>query len=329
MCDDNFDPEEQSFREGPEEIFFPASLKPGDKVAFLSPSSAVKEEYVFAAMNVFAARGYQPILMENAIRHESGSYSAPKSSRLMDIIEALKDPDIKAIFCTRGGYGACQLLANFSYGLIAKNPKWLIGFSDISALHAIWYRRDIASIHGPMAKHLATMPADDPCTTALFNMLGNRGRFDYTVAPHPYNRVGKTKGILRGGNLAVLNDLSNTPEDILDIKPCDKDIILFIEDISEPIYKINRILWRLYLSGTLDKVKGIIFGQFTDYRPDRNFETMEDMINDFYNRLFPVGPYPIVFNFPTGHVDLNYPLTEGAPVELEVTEHFVKLSSTH
>ena len=301
-------------------IFYPAPLKKGDKIAIISPASAVKEEYVLGAMTRIMERGYEPVLMPCAIGHESGTFAATKAERLIDLIETLEDSSIKAILCARGGYGCCQLLANITYGMVSRNPKWLIGFSDISALHALFYRSDIASIHGPMAKHLATMPADDPCTEALFAILENGGKFDYTVAPHEYNTEGKATGILRGGNLAVLNDLSDTPCDILSLNHNKEDVILFLEDINEPIYKVNRILWRLYNSGTLMQVKGMIFGQFTDYKPDANFESMEDMIKDFMERTMLAFDIPTVYNFPVGHIDANYPLVEGARVELEVKE---------
>lgn len=308
-------------------IIFPAPLRKGDKVAFISPASAVKEEYVLGAMTRFMERGYEPVLMPYALGHVSGSFAATKGDRLMDLFEALENPEIKAIFCNRGGYGCAQLLINFSYEMIARNPKWLIGYSDICALHALWHFGDIASIHGPMAKHLATMPADDPCTEALFQMLENGGKFDYSVPSHPYNRSGSATGELRGGNLAVLTDLSGTPEDLLNLTndPDEAGVILFFEDIAEPIYKVNRMLWRMLLNGTFIRVKGIIFGQFTEYKPDLNFKTMEDMINDFFDSALIYTEIPIVFNFPTGHTDLNYPLTEGARVSLDVTPTSVRL----
>ena len=312
------------FMQSHKEIFFPAPLKKGDKIAVISPASAVKEEYVAGAIKRLKDRGYQPVLMKYALGHECGSFAASKCDRLMDLFSALEDSDYKAIFCTRGGYGCPQLLLNFYRGIIANNPKWIIGFSDVSALLAMWYRADIASIHGPMAKHLATMPEDDYCTRALFNILENGGRFDYTVAPHKYNREGKASGILRGGNLAVLNDLSATPNDILSLS-YKEDVILFLEDINEPIYKVNRMLWRLINSGTLLRVKGIIFGQFTEYRPDSNYTTMEDMIHELMDKTIIPLWIPIVYNFPVGHTDLNYPLVEGATVELEVTETKVRL----
>lgn len=306
-------------------MFYPAPLKKGDKIALLSPASVVKEEYVFGAMSKIKERGYEPVLMPYAIGHQDGSFAATKGERLIDLIDALENSDIKAILCTRGGYGCSQVIGNFSYGMIANNPKWIIGFSDISALLALWYRSNIASIHGPMAKHISTMPENDPCTEALFRMLENGGRFDYTIAPHEFNRKGKVKGILRGGNMAVLNDLAATPYDILNPESEKENIILFFEDINEPIYKVNRMLWRLINTGCLEAVKGIIFGQFTEYRPDANFQTMEEMINHFVERSIIPPSIPIVYNFPVGHTDLNYPLTEGAKVELEVSDTEVRL----
>lgn len=307
----------------PEEMYFPAPLKKGDKIALVSPASAVKDEYVYGAMERIMEYGYEPVLMPHALGYEDGSFSAPKAERLMDLLDALENQEFKAILCTRGGYGCCQLLANLSSGLISSNPKWLIGFSDVSALLAFWYGANIASIHGPMAKHLATLPKEDASTKALFDILANGGKFDYTVASNPQNFEGFASGILRGGNLAVLNDLGGTPEDILEIRP-DDDVILFLEDINEPIYKVNRMLWRLMLNGTLWQIKGLIFGQFTDYKPDKNFNTMEEMIIQFLE--YHVLPsYPVVFGFPTGHIDNNLPLVEGARVELTVTSSEVRL----
>lgn len=320
----NFENEEPFYMVRHNGIFFPAPLKRGDKIAIISPASVVKEEYVFGAMEKIMKRGYEPVLMPNAIGHDDGSFAASKSARLMDLFDVLENEEIKAVLCSRGGYGSCQLIQNFSYGMIARNPKWLIGFSDISALLATWYRSDIACIHGPMAKHLATKPEDDPCTVALFNMLENGGKFDYTVEPHPYNREGKCSGVLRGGNMAVLAGLAATPEDIMDVD-AGEDVILFFEDIAEPIYKVNRMLWRMALNGTLHLVKGLIFGQFTEYKSDKNFETMEDMINEFLERTLPFCSFPVVFNFPVGHIDYNLPLTVGAKVELEVNETSVRL----
>lgn len=305
---------------------FPSSLKSGDKIAIVSPASVVKEEYVTGAAEQIAARGYLPVVMPHAVGYESGSYSATRSNRIIDLLDAVTDPDIKAILCARGGYGCCQLLDALSPSLIASNPKWIVGFSDVSALLALWLRSGLVSVHGPMAKHLATMPDDDFCTRSLFHMLENGGSVDYKVEGHAYNRYGTARGCLKGGNFAVLTDLADTPYDILSSNEENEDVILFLEDIAEPIYKVNRMLWRLLLSGALDKVKGIIFGAFTEYRPDRNFETMEDMIHDFLERHVS-RDIPVVYDFPTGHIDRNLPLPVGAGVELKVDETGVRLTT--
>ena len=304
-------------------IKYPEPLKKGDKIALISPASAVKKEYVDGATERLKERGYEPVLMPHALDHVDGSFASSRKERLSDLLQAIENPEFKAIFCTRGGYGCCQLLMDLSPEFISRHPKWIIGFSDISALHALWYHSGVASIHGPMAKHLATMPEDDPCTLALFDILENGCRFDYTVSPHANNRHGFAKGVLRGGNLAVLNDLSATPYDILDIKT-DEDVILFLEDISEPIYKVNRMLWRLLNSDSLQRVKGIIFGRFTEYKPDANFSSMEDMIHHFVKASIP-DDIPIVYKFPTGHTDINFPLVEGAEVDLEADDLRVRL----
>lgn len=309
------------------EIIFPPALKPGDKIALLSPASAVKEEYVRGAMDKIILEGYEPVLMPHALGHECGSYASASGSRLLDLMEALEDKEIRAILCTRGGYGCASLLMNLHESLIARDPKWIIGFSDVSALLAKWYNAGIASIHGPMAKHLATESLDNPCTRALFNILEQGGKFDYMFPSFHGNRPGTVKGTLRGGNLAVLNDLAASPYDLLKIGH-GEDVILFFEDISEPIYAIERMLLRLALSGSLARVKGLIFGQFTEYRPDKNFNTAEDMINTGLD-CWLIRDIPVALQFPVGHIRENYPLVEGAEVEFTVTDTQVRLRTLH
>lgn len=148
---------------------------------------------------------------------------------------------------------------------------------------------------------------------------------DYSFPSSPYNRTGKASGELRGGNLAVLNGLANTRFDMLTVGD-GEDVILFIEDISEAIYAVERMLMRLYLSGTLSRIKGLIVGQFTEYRPDKNFDTMEAMIDALLTRCG-ISDIPVAFGFPVGHVSANYPLVEGAWVELTVTPDAVTLRS--
>lgn len=305
-------------------ITFPAPLVPGDKIAIVSPASAVKEEYVEGAIKKIVEKGYEVVLLPHVLNHASGSFSATKSERLLDLLDALEDESIKAIFCARGGYGCCQLLPHLPQKLISKNPKWIIGFSDISALLAAWYDAGVASIHGPMAKYLSTHPADDPCSESLFRILENGGGFSYKFPSAPGNRDGRVSGRLVGGNLAVLNDLSNTSYDMLEKE--EEEVILFLEDISEPIYAVERMLMRLYLSSSLKRIKGFVFGQFTEYKPDRNHATMEEMLRQFVN-MPALKDLPIAFEFPIGHAEINYPLVVGAKVDLEISSGNVIIST--
>ncbi|MDE5808504.1 MAG: LD-carboxypeptidase, partial [Muribaculaceae bacterium] len=277
-------------------MIFPASLRKGDRIAIISPSSPVKEEYIDGAAEFFAAEGYDPIVMPYAKGPASGSYASAPEERISDLVAAWEDPSVRAILCSRGGYGAVHLLRNIDTGMLRRDPKWLIGYSDISALHAMLLNAGVASIHAPMAKHLTEEGREDFCTKSLMNILRGDFPIEYSVPAHPYNRLGEAEGILAGGNLAVLNGLFGTGYDIL------KDgTILFIEDISEAIYAVERMLYHILLSGGFDMVKGIIVGRFTEYRADRNFERMEDMICSFFEREGIAG-IPVAFDFPVGHV---------------------------
>lgn len=288
-------------------------------MAIISPSSPVKEEFIDGAVDFLASEGYSPVVMPHAKGPASGSYAARGADRLDDMLAAWEDSSIRAILCSRGGYGAVHLLPRINPDFLRRDPKWLIGYSDISALHALLLHAGIASIHAPMAKHLTEENPEDPSTRALMDILRGEFPMEYHVAPHPHNILGEAEGILAGGNLAVLNGLFGTDFDILR-----EGTILFIEDISEAIYAVERMLYHILLSGGFDKVSGIIVGRFTEYRADKNFERMEDMISDFLQREGLAG-IPVAFDFPVGHVKENLPLVEGARVHLIVEESGVSL----
>lgn len=301
------------------------SLHKGSRIGIISPATTVREEYIDGAVRMLASRGYEGIVMPHAKGPADGSYASSARNRLDDFMAAWCDPDIDAVLCARGGYGAAHLLPELPPETIRQNAKWLIGFSDISAFHAYLTSLGIESLHAPMAKHLCENP-DNRATHALFHILEG-GRMEYILdvaEEHLGVTPGYAEGRLLGGNLAVLDGLAATPFDML-ARPLTEDVILFIEDIAEPIYKVERMLWRLYLSGALSKVKGLIVGRFTDYKPSLNFNTMEEMIMSLTRRIGFTG-IPVVYNFPVGHVDDNLPLVEGALVALSVTSGTVRLS---
>ena len=296
-------------------MIIPRSLGPGAKIAIVSPSSIIKPQNVYNALPVLRDRGWEPVVSPHAFdRH--GSFAGTADNRYSDLAEALTDPGVDAILCSRGGYGAVHLLERLARLPLEDTPKWLIGFSDISALHALLTSRGIASIHAPMAKALADHGADNADNRALLDFLAGEG-LEYSLDPSPMNRPGDATGLLVGGNLSVISDLVGTPFDV--IKP---RRILFIEDVNEPIYKIERMLYQLRLSGVLADLAGLIVGKFSGCAPDAGFASVNDIVADLtrdYN-------YPVAYDIPVGHVTHNIPLVCGAACSLSVGESSVEIS---
>ncbi|MBR5639979.1 MAG: LD-carboxypeptidase [Muribaculaceae bacterium] len=304
-------------------MIIPPFLKPGDKFAIISPSGTVLPERVEGAVRAIEKWGFVPVVGE----HCKGEYhaynvithSAPPEHRLADLQWALNDPQVRAILCSRGGYGAVHLLENLDLTLLAHDPKWLIGFSDISALHAAWHRVGVVSIHSPMAKHLTLYGSDNETNRINYNILTGKGLPTYNELPHRHNRKGIATATITGGNLAVLMGLLATPYNI--IKPGN---ILFLEDVAEQVYQVQRLLYHLKLANILPRLAGLIVGQFTKHRGD-DTSAMQDMIHDM------VAPYdyPVAFNFPIGHVQRNVPIVEGTTATLEVSDTNVKLKLSY
>ena len=286
---------------------FPKALRKGDKIAICAPAGRINPKIVEDAAPVLEKQGWRVEIMPHALG-QSGSYSGTAADRLSDLRAALTDPEVRAIICARGGYGVVHLLDELNRLPLNDDPKWIVGFSDISALHALMASKGIASIHSSMC---AAIKEDDKNedNAIIFDILRG-GRPTHIFDCHALDRPGLATGTLKGGNLAVIADLINTPYDIIE-----PDTILFIEDVSEPVYKIERILYQLKLNGVLGKLKGLIVGQFTDYKPDDNYKDMETMIHDMVAEY----DYPVAFNVPVGHVDHNLPLIESAKITLKVS----------
>lgn len=287
------------------DVIFPAPLVPGDRIVILSPAGIIQPRLVEGAVRALENQGYYVEVSDHALG-KSGTYSGTAQERLNDLEKALLDPRVKAILCSRGGYGAVHLLQALDHLPLRDHPKWIIGFSDISALHALMTRHGIASIHGNMAKALAEGNPDNPL---LYSILRGE-RPVYQFEPSEWDRPGVASGKLVGGNLAVIAELIGTPFDV--IQP---GTILFIEDLEEPIYKIERIMYQLRLSGVMEKLGGLIVGQFTEYKPNANYSTVEDMIYDMTAGY----DFPIAMNVPIGHVDHNIPVINSAKVTLKVS----------
>lgn len=288
-------------------LIIPAPLNAADRIAIVSPSGAVSPALIDGAAAVIAAEGFSPVVMPHA-KGRNGTYAGTASDRFADLAAAVTDRTVRAIFCARGGFGAVHLIPGLETLPLRANAKWLVGFSDISALHALWSTHGIASIHGPMARHLSTNGPDHPATQALFALLRGE-KIEITTPAHPLNRPGRTAGTLLGGNMAVLHGLIGSPYDML--RP---DSILVLEDINEPIYRVERMLWQMKLSGVLPRLRGLIIGNFKGADADANHESVEAMIAEM------VAPYdfPVAFRAPVGHILENMPLRLTAPAVMTV-----------
>ena len=297
-----------------EAVVYPKALQPGDKIAILAPAGHVKRAYVDGAAQTLRELGYEPVIYPT-VDLRNGQFSGTPAQRFADLKKALLDPEIRAVLCARGGYGLVHIMDSVASLPLRRDPKWVIGFSDISALHAIMASQGIASVHASMAQHISR-GADLPENEALFSILKGEPQ-EYSFAPHPYNHKGKAEGKLLGGNLSVIQALIGTPYDV--IKP---GTILFIEDVDEPIYKIERIIWQLRMAGILERLQGLVIGQFTRYKPGDNHDTMEEMLRDAL-RDYP--DLPVAFDVPVGHVRNNMPLIVSGKATLTVTPDSVTL----
>lgn len=308
-------------------LYMPAALSKGDKIGIISMSGYEPDE-VMRAMGIIASHGYEPVL-SRAIQHaDMESEIIPRAERIVELFNMLEDTEIKAIFCCGDGSGSIEILPNFSYGPIAKNPKWLVGNGDVTALLSMWMVSDIASIHGPMCSELIE---NGPGVRALFILLSGDGKIDYMLPASSADRRGSASGRLLGGNLSVLTILSATSYDLIDRYAGhgsdDKGAILFFEDSDISFRQVRDMLLRLYLTGPLMSIKGLIFGPFKDCKQYGILNSIQDVVEELEERRMINPGIPIVFDFPIGRGTPNIPLIEGAMVELEVTTELVNLRS--
>ncbi len=295
----------------------PPALKQGDLVVIVSPSSALADAaLVDGAKHTLEGWGLRVRVAPHALDHV-GHFAGTDDDRCADIVNALTDPEVRCVLCSRGGYGVLRLLERMNLSSLLADRKWIIGFSDITALHAAVSHNRCCSLHAPMAKALANSHSQKSVLHAMRDILFGKKGMDYKVDADPMNRCGVASGRLFGGNLSLIYALQGTPFQF----PA-KGNILFIEDLSEKLYHIDRMMHNLRLSGMLSKLNGMIVGQFTDIVPNSEFgQTLEEivmaMVADY--------DYPVCFNFPVGHVGHNLPMVEGARVELSVAPGGVTL----
>ena len=296
-----------------EECTAPAFLKKGDKVALLSPSYSTPDSNIEKTADVIKEWGFKPVIGKNVSKLDAGKYAGTAEERADDFIEALKDTSVKAILCNRGGYGTIQLVDLIDQQLIKDNPKWLIGFSDITTLHAMQTKAGVMSIHGTMSSFIAGNAGKDDNSTLLRDLL--KGTVPtYKVPSHKFNQKGHGEGVLVGGNMATFVPLVGASD--IDVFSND-GIILFLEEVGESLHNIDRMFNTLELHGVMENVKGVILGEFVSSGMDQDFESTEEMLSKYLKKY----DIPVLCGFPAGHDDQNVPIVMGAKFTLDVDKN--------
>lgn len=299
-------------------IVKPKRLAAGDTVAIIAPSSGAETAAFDKALQNLADLGFKTKVGKSA-RNRNGFLAGTDRERLADLHEAFADKEVKAVWCVRGGYGASRILPALDFKLIAKNPKILIGYSDITALHtAIHQNANLVTFHGPVASSTFS----DYAKTHVVNTLMNPSA-PYKIELSPDNvakesnlfkteiiRAGKCRGRLIGGNLSLLSALAGTPYALRDLK----GKILFVEDVGEQPYRIDRMLTQLKQSADLRQLSGIALGIFEDCNPkDPSSQSLIAVLKDQLEDL----KIPVIYGLSFGHIRDQYTLPVGIEAELD------------
>jgi muramoyltetrapeptide carboxypeptidase len=298
----------------------PAFLAPGDKIAIVCPAGYLPAAKATACIKTLKKWGYEVVKGKTLGGKSKNYFSGTEAERIHDLQEQLDNPQIKAILCGRGGYGTTHLLDELDWKKFKKNPKWIIGFSDITILHTYLHEQlGITSVHGPMANAFNDDNGVNRYTLSLKDTLEGKPTH-YNCAPHQYNRNGKVKAAIVGGNLSLLAHAIGTNADLKT-----RSKILFIEDIGEQLYNIERMLLQLKRAGKLDKLKGLIVGGFTQNKDTERsfgkdiFQLIHDVVKEY--------TFPVCFGFPISHEKENVAISHGSQYQLEINDDLVTLSS--
>ena len=298
-------------------ITIPPYLKPGDTIGILCPAGYMPYEKASTAIETLKEWGFR-VVVGKTLGNQYNYFSGTDEERLADLQQMLDDDNIHAILCARGGYGMGRIIDAISFKKFKKHPKWIIGFSDITILqNHIFSNYKIASLHAPMAAAFNDGENKNQYIQSLHDALIGR-KATYSCLGSQYNQKGKTSGILVGGNLSLLAHICGSSSEINT-----KNKILFIEDVGEYIYNVDRMLYKLKRCGKLDDLIGLIVGRFADMKETTIpfGQTTEEVI---YSIIKGYG-YPVCFRFPVSHEKENYALKTGAKYELTVSATSVQL----
>lgn len=296
----------------------PPYLQPGNTIALVCPSGFMAIEKAQMCIDVLQQWGYNVKVGTTVGSHSTNYFSGTDEERLINFQQILDDDDVHAVLCARGGYGLSRIIDHISFKKFKKQPKWVVGFSDITVLHShIYANYGIATLHAPMAAAFNDGGFNNEYVLSLKNALAGK-HIRYECTTNGFNKKGEAVGELVGGNLALLAHLVGTPSDIKT-----KGKILFLEDVGEYLYNIDRMMRQLKRSGKLAKLAGLIIGGFSDIKDTERpfgqnaYELIYDIVKEY--------DYPVCFGFPVSHEKENYALKVGVGYKLKVGKSKVTL----
>jgi muramoyltetrapeptide carboxypeptidase len=306
-------------------IIIPPYLKTGDTIGITCPSGFSTLEDIQPAVQMLQQWGYQ-VKIGNTIGKRDFTFGGTDAERTADFQMMLDDTTVKAILCATGGYGAVRIIDQLNLRNSRKHPKWMIGFSDITVLHSHFHQvHQIATLHAKMCGSFpkdwaAADPVQQDAILSIQQALTGH-TFQYPVQPCLHNRNGVAEGVLVGGNLRILENMNGSASAI-----DTKGKILFVEDVSEPLYNIDRMFCNLLRAGKLAHLKGLIVGGFTDMKPDNPASPFGRDVFTIVKEKTAKFNYPVCFDFPVGHQKSNFALKCGVKHRLTVSDITVSLT---
>jgi len=295
------------------QLIQPEHLKSGDTISILAPSGVLNnfDNKITKAINIFKSWGLN-VVLGNHIYDKNGHFAGTDKNREKDFQKALDNKNIKAIWCARGGYGAVRIIDKLNFDNYLKNPKWIIGFSDITVIHNKLNFLNSESIHAMMITGFEDIGQNNDSLSKLKNVLFGDS-LSYSIASNKNNKTGKSEGIIVGGNLTLIQSTIGSKTELKM-----KDKILFIEEIGEYAYHIDRMLYSLKRAGYFENCKGLIVGQISDVK--KNNTDFGRSINELILDVLDEYNFPILFDFPAGHEKTNFPIILGRKVILDVSK---------
>ena len=291
-------------------------LEKGDAIRIVSTARKISESELKDTIQYIESKGFLATKGEHLYSSEN-QFAGSDKERLEDLQDAIDDPSIKAIWIARGGYGTHRIIEDLDINSLTNNPKWIIGYSDVTVLHSYLNANAIQSLHATMPVNFANQSRES--FEKLFEIL-NGGFPEYTIPSHTFNQAGKAKGKLLGGNLSILYSLTGTK-----LLGSFKDSILFFEDLDEYLYHIDRMMMNLKLSGVLGQIKGLIVGGLSDMNDNtiKYGKSAEEIVHEHMSKF----QVPVCFGFPAGHQFENMPLIFGREISMDVNKERVIISS--